>query len=174
MFTVNTFLEVGQLKRWAPETAPYVRDFLYRPDWIRKVNALPGPRRSTLIPGLSPRGAVFGCADAFARGDKASSLVRPVGTGMDPLFKRMRSPNEVVVEMRTTQTRTFGFFAQENVYVAVTMETANLLKHKPLPLPDGWVDPYLVQAEQVQNLLKKYISPQSVDWKTDVELLVTP
>lgn len=174
MFTVPSSLNAGLIKEWQPQNRPAVRQFLYRPEWVKRVNALPEPTKTKgLTRDISPRGRVFGCAERFARGDCASSLITPTGDAMSPAFKRMRYPNEAVVEMRTSLTRTFGFFADANVYVAVTLETIQVLKRKQLPDEINFVDPYSAPADEVQRFLK-YFSPQSVDTKTNVEFLVSP
>jgi hypothetical protein len=66
--------------------------------------------------------------DQFVSGTPKAHLVTPKGDGMDPPFQRMTPPDSVVVEMRTTATRSFGFFAGPNLYVAISLEKTNKLK----------------------------------------------
>jgi hypothetical protein len=85
---------------------------------------------------------------------------------MDPLFKRLVPPNTAVVEMRTEATRTFGFFARTNTFVAVFLAETSTLK------AIGDRDPYKECAAKVQAVLGR-ISAADIDRRTDVEKLVT-
>jgi hypothetical protein len=88
------------------------------------------------------------------------------GHGMDPVFKRLDPPNSAVVEMRTEKTRTFGFFAGLNTYVAVSMAETATLKIA------GKSDPYEEHAAKVQALISR-LRAADIDRTTDVEKLVT-
>lgn len=175
MFTVLNFLKAGYLDQWTPQNRPVERQFLYRPEWMRQVNMLPGTvRKRGLTRDVSDRGRVFGFAERFARGEPANFLITPAGDAMDPPFKRMRPPNQAVICLRTAKTRTFGFFSAPNIYVAVTMQTVDILKRPRDPESEKWTDPYRIEADKVQRLISQYISPESVDNETDVKDLVTP
>ena len=82
-------------------------------------------------PSLDPsiRGRLDVLVETFVRGNPLSRLVRPVGAGMDPPFKRMERRGGVdfspVVEMRTRDTRTFGFFARKDMFVAHRLDLAD-------------------------------------------------
>jgi hypothetical protein len=89
------------------------------------------------------------------------------------MFKRLASPNQAIVTMGTNSTRTFGFFGGVNVYVAVSIQTLEILKPDPDEGDPTDHDPYKDQAEIVKAVLK-YIDPSDVDATTDVESLVTP
>jgi hypothetical protein len=85
---------------------------------------------------------------------------------MDPLFKRLVPPNTVVVEMRTKETRTFGFFARINTFVAVFLAETNTLK------AIRNTDPYKEYATKIRAVLGR-ISDADIDRITNVETLVT-
>jgi hypothetical protein len=113
------------------------RGFFYSPLWMAERNKLPG-RRPAGAPDenstadidlvaidLSPRGRLDGFVETFVAGYPRAMLVRPQGYGMDPPFHRMRSPRQAAVEMRTADTRTFGFFVKRGVFVAHRLALAD-------------------------------------------------
>jgi hypothetical protein len=85
---------------------------------------------------------------------------------MDPVFRRLRPPNSAVVEMRTERTRTFGFFAHVNAYVAVSIADTAILKRSSKS------DPYEEHARKVQAVIR-VLGAADVDRSTDVEKVVT-
>jgi hypothetical protein len=132
------------------------------------VECLSADKKAGLVAPASPRGRVLGLVERFVVGDPKAQLVLPVGDGSEPLFKRMRRPNECIVEMRTVATRSFGFFTGPNTFAALFLEEVKILKEKPAP--GQAPDPYKVWAQKVQKV-RQHIS--DVDCTTDVEQLVT-
>jgi len=130
------------------------------------VEALEGASKTGSTRAASPRGRILGLVERFVCGDPKATLVRPQGDGMDPVFKRLRPPNSAVVEMRTERTRTFGFFAGVNTYVAISIaETATLKASSKL-------DPYEEHAGRVQAVIGR-LRAADVDRTADVEKLVS-
>jgi hypothetical protein len=119
------------------------RGFYHSPEWTAARNALTGRLGRILVEedaaadidliakDLSPRGRVDGLVEAFVTGEPRSHLVRPHGFGMEPPFRRMRVPHEGVVEMRTAETRTFGFFVRQDVFVALRLDLADCTHKHP-------------------------------------------
>lgn len=112
---------------------------------------------------LSPRGLLDGLVETFVAGLPRSHLVRPQGYGMDPPFQRMRAPHGAVVEMRTRDTRTFGFFVRKDVFIAMRLEYADETHANP--------NLYEKHAELVERLLRR-MSCSDVDDATPVEALL--
>ncbi len=110
----------------------------------------------------------MGLVERFVLGDPKATLVRPVGDGMDPVFKRMRVPHAVVVEMRTQATRSFGFFARVNTYVALYLDETDELKRKVR----AGENPYEEHAKNVERVLRRVVD-KDIDRTTNVEALVT-
>ena len=122
------------------------RKFFYSTDWKKSLDEFPrqanrGRLRSFPLTGddvepgegsggwvdfefydLSPRGRVAGLVESFVVGLPKSDLCYPQGFGSEPLFERMRAPRAESVEMRTSKTRTFGFFSGHNAFVAVSLD----------------------------------------------------
>lgn len=144
------------------------RTFYYSQNWRASVDLLYPGAQAGLVAPASPRGRVLGLVERFAAGDPKAQLVLPVGDGSEPLFKRMRHPNECVVEMRTVATRSFGFFTGPDTFAALFLEQVKTLKK--IPAPGDPPDPYKVWAQKVQNV-RQHIG--DVDCTTDVEQLVT-
>jgi hypothetical protein len=167
MLTLHILLQEGLIARWSPVTCEAaLRTFYYRPGWIDGVERLDGGTRTGVIRPASARGRVQGLVERFVCGDPKAQLVRPQGDGMDPVFKRLDPPNAAVVEMRTAKTRTFGFFARVNTYVAVSIAETAVLKQS------NKSDPYEEHAKRVQTIIRR-LSVTDVDETTHVERLVT-
>lgn len=175
MFTVDTLHRAEHLRQWhLSDGTVSRRTFYYRPAWVSSFNTLPGPKRSSsLVRDTSSRGRVSGFLDRFVGGDRRDTLETPAGDARAPMFKRMWSPNEAVVEMGTWHTRTFGFFVRENFFVGVTLETVTRLKEQEKLYRQGLATSlYFDNAAVVQKLLSR-ISPSCVDAVTNVKELVT-
>jgi hypothetical protein len=167
MLTLPILLQEGWIGQWSPEgNQPALRTFYYLEGWRIGVDGLDGGTKTGVSRPASPRGRVFGLVERFVCGDPRATLVRPRGHGMDPVFKRLDPPNSAVVEMRTEKTRTFGFFAGLNTYVAVSMAETATLKIA------GKSDPYEAHAARVQALIRR-LRAADIDRTTDVEKLVT-
>ncbi len=166
MFTLPTSIALTGIEQWArPDHSSPRRILWITPRWAKEFNAPPpSPARTgrpTRRPG--PRNALAALATAFVRGDPKSHLVRPHGEGSHPIFRRMRTPHTCVVEFRTWETRTFGFFANRNSFVACGVGLADEIKDRHL---------YIPHAQQVARLLARLL-PTEFDCKADVEDLCT-
>jgi hypothetical protein len=167
MLTLPIFLQRNWIAQWSPKgNQPALRTFYYIQGWKIGVDGLDGATKTGVIRPASPRGRVVGLVERFVCGDPKATLVRPQGDGMDPVFQRMRAPNFAVVEMRTQKTRTFGFFARVNTYVAISIAETATLKTSTKS------DPYEQQAAKVQAVIRR-LGAADVDRTTDVEKLVT-
>jgi hypothetical protein len=81
----------------------------------------------------SPRTWLDALVETFVAGRSRNRLIRKEGYGMDPPFKRMDGGISPVVEMRTVDTRTFGFFVQCRVFVGHRLALkSDLLKNPAL------------------------------------------
>lgn len=165
VFTLPKLREVGVVARWELNDGRLnVREFYYTPPWVTAFNAL---REPELRRGLSRRVAaadqVAGFLDNFVGGAPAATLEKPQGYASKPMFRRMRRPHSAVVEMRTWDSRTFGFFSRPNVFVGVTLEETRRVKEQHL---------YRDNAEIVQRLMARVL-PDWLDEATDVTHLVT-
>ena len=107
--------------------------------------------------------ALDGLVETFVCGAARAHLVRKIGFGMDPPFRRMRPPRSAVVEMRTEATRTFGFFVCSGVFVAHQLDlSANT--HADESLYDHYGDKVLTLLNRVGDQYK--------DETSDVEDLI--
>lgn len=155
-FTVAKLAELKLLKAWEPTGGRMIaRRFYYSERWSKAVRVLPGKERSHLVKwwdedapavldeatngvpeidlvalDLSERGAVCGLVETFVIGQPFAKLIRKAGFGMDPPFRRMRPPRQAVVEMRTEQTRSFGFVSK-GTYVAQVLDLADNTHKNP-------------------------------------------
>lgn len=75
----------------------------------------------------------------------------------------MRPPSACVVELRTWDTRTFGFFAKRDIFVACAVGLADEIKTQDL---------YAAHAQMVTRLLARLL-PTEDDSNSDVEDLHT-
>jgi hypothetical protein len=166
MLTLPILLQRNWIAQWNPEGNEPVRTFYYFQGWKLGVDGLDGAARSGVSRPASPRGRVIGLVERFVCGDPKATLVRPQGDGMDPMFQRMRAPNYAVVEMRTQKTRTFGFFARVNTYVAISIAETATLK------ASSESDPYEEHAAKVQAVIRR-LRAADVDRTTEAETLVT-
>jgi hypothetical protein len=167
VFTLATLVANQWLTQRLSQNGAPRREFYYVRGWKDDVEALPGEvKTNALTRDVSARGRVVGLVERFVRGDLAATLVTPIGDGMDPPFKRLRRPDSVVVEMRTEKTRSFGFFARPNCYVAVSLRPASFLK-----VPNSRA----LYAAEIQKTLAllALVSPTDIDRTTDDENLVT-
>jgi hypothetical protein len=166
MLTLNSLIQSSLIKRWELRTDDlHLREFYFSAGWNNALNALVEPtNKKSLVANLSPKGRVVGFVDQFVAGTPALHLERPRGFAMAPMFKRMRPPNTTVVEMRTSDTRTFGFFCCPNIFVAMVLERVSILKaDKSL---------YLKNALIVQKLVSR-MDAAAVETTSDVKHLVT-
>jgi hypothetical protein len=112
--------------------------------------------------------------ERFVAGDRKATLITPKGYGIEPPFKRLRRPHQVVVEMRTNATRSFGFFASRDTYVAMFLVEVSPLKTRTrgTETTGDREDPYRVVAAKVEKLLCR-LSSSEIDRTTNVEDLVS-
>jgi hypothetical protein len=110
----------------------------------------------------SVRGRLDSFVETFVIGWPRARLVRPVGFGMEPPFRRMRAPRAPVVEMRTAATRSFGFFVRAGVFVAHRLDLADNTHADPTL--------YARYGDDVLALLAR-MDPSEQDATTDVEML---
>lgn len=112
------------------------RVLYFAEEWKSFFNDLPSEIR-TFPPQrrkLTMRGQVMGLANAFVRGDSRAALGV---AGMEPPFKPMRPRRSRVWEMRTGDTRSFGWFARSDIFVAVLGRQARVLKDSDTGRPNG-------------------------------------
>jgi hypothetical protein len=147
------------------------RTFYYTEPWRAALSQLSRPLRPRLDRPLSPRGRVAGLVEQFVAGDRRVMLITPQGNGMEPPFKRLRAPHEAVVEMRTTTTRTFGFFSARDTYVALFLAEVSTLKTYR-PAVGSRKDPYHDFAAKVETFLSR-LTPTEIDRTTNVEELIS-
>jgi hypothetical protein len=128
--TVPLLVEAKLLKVWElPGGGLPLRYFYYTGLWYNEFNALPAsPSARGLRARITARAAVRGLVDGFVRGQSWAALVTPRGEGMEPVFERMRPPNERFVEMKTYETRTFGFFKTHGTFIAALLVPVDRLK----------------------------------------------
>ncbi len=132
MFTLENMVAAGWLHaRDSATGAQRKREFFFGKNWQNGLDELPGPVRNGLTGRPSPKAIVETLVQDFIIGRPRAWLIRPKGHGMEPPFSRMRHPNEAVVEMRTKDTRTFGFFHGPNSFVALTLVHVDFLKKRP-------------------------------------------
>lgn len=165
VFTLPKLQEATLLGRWELSDGRLnVREFYFAPPWVRAFNALRQPQPvQTLSRRVAAADQVAGFLDNFVSGAPAATLEKPVGFASRPMFQRMRDPDAAVVEMRTWDSRTFGFFSRPNIFVGVSLEETGKVKEEGL---------YLHHADIVQRLMSR-VSPDWLDRTTDVTLLVT-
>lgn len=158
----------------------FPRTFLYSNQWGKEVMLLPAGKRAanSLERDLSERGRVLGSAYDFAEGVPYGRLARPVGSAMKEPFKRMeaRSPYtdsmvrvQRVVYLRTNKTRSFGFFAKKDLFVAVCLKKTTELKTVPKSVG---LEIYAQSAEIVMKFINKLAGDQ-VDETEELSELVT-
>jgi hypothetical protein len=116
------------------------------------------------IRGRTPREHLDGLVETFAIGWPRAKLIRKQGFGSDPPFRRMWSPRSVVVEMRTIETRTFGFFSRAGVFVAMRVDLTDRTHANDNRLY-GFYGDYVLQR-------LRHIDPADVDATSDVETLI--
>ena len=190
MLTIARLVELRLLRAWVPRGNRLAsRCLYYSQNWVAGVNALQGARRGGSIAAwdpatlsqsdandasdlpdidlisldLSVQGRVAGLAEGFVTGEPRKRLVRKEGFGMDPPFRRMRAPYSAVVEMRTSHTRTFGFFARVAVFVAHRIDLAD----------NTHADPTLYQRHATDVLaLMARVHPGDRDEIADIESLI--
>ena len=149
-FTIARLVELKLLKAWEPTGGRMiVRRFYYSERWAAGIRMLAGkanghtvrwwdePSLPSSVPSnpstpeidlvaldLSERGHICGLVETFVIGRPVAQMIRNAGFGMYPPFERMRAPRQAVVEMKTEQTRTFGFVSK-GTYVAHIIDTAS-------------------------------------------------
>ena len=188
VFTIAKLIQGNLLQEWHPSGGAAVRRrFCFSKLWRSAYMELDGPavrpdaaRAQAAEPtseaellGLDPvalnpskRGRVAQMVESFVIGWPPAHMIRPRGFGMDPPFKRLRPPYQAVVEMRTNQTRSFGFFARQGVFVAHTLACTDALKGRA----QGAADPYADHARDVQKLLAR-IAAEDKDETSAIETL---
>ena len=125
--------------------------------------------KSLVDPSLDPsaRGRLDTLVEQFVCGFPRNRLARPMGAGMEPPFKRMEKRRGIdlspVVEMRTAETRTFGFFVRKDVFVAHRLDLADNT-HAERSL-------YGKYGADVLTLLAR-MEPSEKDTTSDIENLI--
>jgi len=174
--TLDIMRENQWVFAWSPSGGRVIkRDFYWSPKWMEVRNGLVG-RRSTEINDnnkvpdvdlaamdLSERGRLDGFVESYVIGEPRRRLVRPLGYGMEPPFHRMLPPLQAVVEMCTVHTRTFGFFARKNVFVALRLDRANAT-HANTEL-------YRFHGSAVKSIMNR-LAASDKDETSDVEELI--
>jgi hypothetical protein len=128
-------------KQWraARERLPGPPDRLHVRWWDEEGEDIPStPEEETdpiveaeLMP--SPRTWLDALVETFVAGRPRNRLIRKEGYGMEPPFKRMDGGISPVVEMRTVDTRTFGFFVRRRTFVGHRLALkSDLLKNPSL------------------------------------------
>ena len=167
MLTLARLGELGWVKKWTLACGGLpMRTYYYTEGWRAALSRLPGAEAGRLARPASARGRVLGLVEQFVSGDRRAILVRPQGNGMEPPFKRLKDPHCVVVTMRTQATRSFGFFAGLDTFVAVELVETTALKEK------SGSDPYREYARKVEKFIER-LSENDIDRTTDVEILIT-
>jgi hypothetical protein len=115
------------------------------------------------VVGSSIRSRMDGLIETFVIGWTRDRLIRKQGFGMEPPFQRMRPPRSAVVEMRTADTRTFGFFVRAGVFVA---HRADLADHTHAD-----AELYKTYGDDVGKILARMASSDKNE-TSDVELLI--
>jgi hypothetical protein len=153
MLTLSTLAQHQWVTKWdLSGNAVPVRTFYYTHQWREAVARLSGLRASRLGVAASPRARVEGLVERFVAGDRRAILITPKGYGSEPPFKRLGPPHEVVVTMRTLHTRSFGFFAAPDTYVALFLAELSTLKPSGSgPRRRGRKDPYRAFAAKVET-----------------------
>lgn len=164
MFTIGQLCDLNLLTGWIVEGDGLpVRSFIYTDRWLREFNELPTKHRRRDGRCVNVQANLAALIDRFVDGTKKSRLVRPFSEGSDPVWRRMRKGYVSVIEFRTWDTRTFGFFSCPNVYVATSVGLADQIKANNL-------------YEERGNLALTFmarVNPAEINGVTDVEHLVT-
>ena len=100
------------------------RRFYYLGQWSHDLKSWPAARINGHRGSASVQSQVSNLAKAFVAGQPLAELEV---YGMYPVFVIMEPDNHLVWEMRTTDTRTFGWFAEPSVFVAVTASIKALM-----------------------------------------------
>jgi hypothetical protein len=128
MATLAMLKAQGELKAVSPQGGGLCgRTFYYTAEWSQFVMGLPGtlPRNLLQRRSVPKRAQILGLAADFCADKTLNGLER---MGMRPPFERMDPEHAFVWEMKTGDTRTFGWFAVPNVFVAVGGIETNALK----------------------------------------------
>jgi hypothetical protein len=115
------------------------------------------------VAGVTVRDRLDGLVETFVIGWPRVRLIRKQGFGMDPPFKRMSPPRTVVVEMRTHDTRTFGFFAGPRKFVALSVDLADNT-HTDRTLYETYGDKVLKLLERVDH--------SDINTSLDIDVLI--
>jgi hypothetical protein len=134
MFTIETLASAGLLARWeSGGLAQPIRMFYFTQSWLTQFNGLPDDYNpKSLVRSTTVRTNLAALVDRYVDGSPRARLARPYSFGSEPIWQRMRPPRKAVVEFKTWDTRTFGFFAQPNVYVACAVGLADPIKRHDL------------------------------------------
>jgi len=171
MFTLATLESSRVVKLWERSDGQEGgRAFYYVAGWRNAVEQLARSQQQGTARQPTPGAKVFALVEQYARHVPRAFLIRPKGEAMEPPFERMDAPDSVVVAMRTRDTRTFGFFARPNVYIAGSFAMTDDLK-----LPNGRADrrKYATHIKKVKEFLRiTKLDEADIDRDTDVEQLV--
>jgi hypothetical protein len=165
MFTIQRLYEAEILTSWKLSGAGLpIRNFYYTGPWLKEFNALPNgyaPKGGgSLIPVRARLAALI---DRYVDGTPTARLLRPFGEGSHPIWQRMRDDQSAVVEFRTWDTRTFGFFKCPDVFVASCVGLTDRVKAD---------QEYTARGNSVLRFMSRVL-PSEIDGVTDVRFLVT-
>jgi len=164
MLTLDTLRSYDVLTVWLPPPGrEKERVFLYTQAWKDDLNKLRGPSDKRAGFRISPCRAsgMEALVNAFVAGQPIGSMRPPAGEALTPVFKRLRPPNEVIVEMRTTHLRTFGFIGPGREFVAICAYSKDCLQAK---------DPKYNQPITKVGRLMTRLADGQVDGGCDVEI----
>ena len=169
MFTLQRLVEFNVISQWVTtDRRQPLRSFYYTGGWLKDFNNLPEryvtPKK--LSQPIPVREKLAALINAFVSGEPRARLARPFGEGSEPIWRRMRHPNASVVEFKTWDTRTFGFFNAPNVYVATSVVLTDTIK------ASAGEDQYLIHARIAQTLINRLVSSE-VEGTRHVDELVT-
>jgi hypothetical protein len=172
MFTLSKLIEARLATAWELPIDELPQRTCYTTGrWKQDMDALGTAARRTGVGRypVSPAEEVAGLLDDFVRGTPRARLVRPIGSGMEPPFVRMRPPHTRVIEARTPRTRCFGLFHKANVLVLHRVLHTGSLKQDRRSVAEA----YAAAAASVEDSILARLLPHECDGTTDIDELVT-
>jgi hypothetical protein len=167
VLTLSTLRAQRLLLPWVTSTVSQPQRLLYyTPQWSKDFNGLTGVASRL---GLRIRPAaqdwVRGFLDRYVDGEPLHRLIRPDGYAMFPPFKRLDPPHSEFVELRTEDTRTFGFFTRGGAYIADRIVLTGTLKK-----PDRSADraAYAAVVEDMKQRWVDRLDPAEIESSSDV------
>ncbi|MFT8366628.1 MAG: hypothetical protein ABF812_14055 [Gluconobacter cerinus] len=165
--TVATLCEANILKQ-LPKKKADARDFFYTRQWSHHINLLPSDMRSDDQRDRSTplQQQPLLLARRFVAKESLETLEI---MGMYPVFDPMRPEGCCVWEMRTKDTRTFGWFKCKNAFVAVCAGPIWLFKDENNKSIDAT---YAKFKKQVTDFISSSVLKSEVSQENDTNLLV--